>query len=86
MTKIVGIIGLGIMGSAMALNLVERGWRVIGFDTDAGKRADMAAAGVVIAASAADVALKVAHIITSLPTPKALDAVAAPASSWKPAR
>jgi L-threonate 2-dehydrogenase len=77
MTKIVGIIGLGIMGSAMALNLVERGWQVVGSDTDAGKRADMAAAGVVIAASAADVARQAAHIITSLPTPKALDAVAA---------
>jgi L-threonate 2-dehydrogenase len=77
MTKIVGIIGLGIMGSAMALNLIERGWQVIGFDTDAGQRADMAAAGVTIAASAADVARQAPHIITSLPTPKALDAVAA---------
>jgi L-threonate 2-dehydrogenase len=77
MTKIVGIVGLGIMGSAMALNLVDRGWQVVGFDTDAGKRADMAAAGVTIVASAAEVARQAAHIITSLPTPKALDAVAA---------
>lgn len=30
----VGIIGLGIMGGAMARSLVERGWDVIGFDTD----------------------------------------------------
>lgn len=87
MTKIVGIIGLGIMGSAMALNLVARGWQVVGFDTDAGKRADMAAAGVTIVASAADVARQAPHIITSLPTPKALDAVAAEiASSGAPAR
>jgi L-threonate 2-dehydrogenase len=77
MTKIVGIIGLGIMGSAMALNLVERGWQVVGFDTDAGKRGEMAAAGVTIVASEADVARQAPHIITSLPTPKALDAVAA---------
>ena len=37
MDKTVGIVGLGIMGSAIARNLVERGWRVIGFDIDAGK-------------------------------------------------
>ena len=35
MDKTVGIVGLGIMGGAIARNLVERGWRVIGFDTDA---------------------------------------------------
>jgi L-threonate 2-dehydrogenase len=87
MTKTVGIIGLGIMGSAMALNLVERGWQVIGFDTDAGKRADMAAAGATIVASAADVARQAPQIVTSLPTPKALDAVAAEiAASGTPSR
>ncbi|MGZ3290801.1 MAG: NAD(P)-binding domain-containing protein, partial [Xanthobacteraceae bacterium] len=37
MDKTVGIIGLGIMGGAIARNLVERGWRVIGFDTDAAR-------------------------------------------------
>ncbi len=38
MDKTVGIVGLGIMGSAIARNLVERGWRVIGFDIDADRR------------------------------------------------
>ena len=28
----VGIVGLGIMGGALAQNLVAAGWRVIGFD------------------------------------------------------
>jgi len=28
MDKTVGIIGLGIMGGAIAINLVERGWRI----------------------------------------------------------
>jgi L-threonate 2-dehydrogenase len=87
MTKTVGIIGLGIMGSAMALNLVERGWTVVGYDTDAGKRAALATAGVAIATGAADVAGKAAWIITSLPSAKALDAVAAEiAASGTPAR
>ena len=35
MDKTVGIIGLGIMGGAIARNLIDRGWRVIGFDCDA---------------------------------------------------
>jgi L-threonate 2-dehydrogenase len=77
MEKIVGIIGLGIMGSAMARSLIERGWQVVGYDTDADKRADLASAGVGIAGGAADVASRAPYIVTSLPSPKALDAVAA---------
>ena len=42
MSKIVGIIGLGIMGGAIAPNLIKRGWTVIGYDVDAA-RADMLA-------------------------------------------
>ena len=49
MDKTVGMIGLGIMGSAIARNLVERGWKVIGYDIDAGRRAELAQAKVVIA-------------------------------------
>ena len=44
MDKTVGIVGLGIMGSAIARNLVDRGWRVVGFDIDEAKRAELAAA------------------------------------------
>ena len=43
MDKTVGIVGLGIMGSAIARNLVDRGWRVVGFDIDEAKRAELAA-------------------------------------------
>ncbi|THD48861.1 MAG: NAD(P)-dependent oxidoreductase [Bradyrhizobium sp.] len=76
MDKTVGIIGLGIMGGAIAINLVDRGWRVIGFDTDAGKRAELAAAGVIIADSVEQVARDVPVIMTSLPTPAAVESVA----------
>lgn len=72
----VGIVGLGIMGGAFARNLTEAGWRVVGFDISAAARAAARKAGVEIAASAADVASKVPVIITSLPTPKALDLTA----------
>ena len=87
MSKTVGIIGLGIMGSAIAPNLIERGWRVIGFDIDAGRRGEMAKAGVVIAENVAEVAREAPIIMTSLPTPKAVIEVAQSiADSGQPAR
>jgi L-threonate 2-dehydrogenase len=76
MDKTVGIIGLGIMGGAIARNLVERGWRVIGFDTDAAKRAELAAADVTIADDVAQVTRDAPIIMTSLPTPAAVEKVA----------
>ena len=75
--KVVGVIGLGIMGGAFAQNLVNAGWRVVGYDTDAARRRAMARAGVEIAADAADVASKARDIIASLPSPAALAATAA---------
>src|SRR2546423_7734913 len=68
----VGIIGLGIMGGAIAKNLVAAGWRVIGHDVDAARRTEAAAAGVVIETGAASLAENVPVVITSLPRPKAL--------------
>jgi L-threonate 2-dehydrogenase len=76
MDKTVGIVGLGIMGGAIACNLVERGWRVVGFDTDAAKRAELAAAGVVIADDVALVTRDAPILMTSLPTPAAVEKVA----------
>jgi 3-hydroxyisobutyrate dehydrogenase-like beta-hydroxyacid dehydrogenase len=87
MGKTVGIIGLGIMGSAIAPNLIERGWRVVGFDIDAARCAEMARAGVVIAESAALVARDAPIVMTSLPTPKAVMEVAGSiAESGQPPR
>jgi len=74
--KTVGIVGLGIMGSAIARNLVERGWKVIGYDIDAGKRAELAQAGVTIASGVDQVARDAAIVMTSLPTPAAVADVA----------
>ncbi len=87
MDKTVGIVGLGIMGGAIARNLVDRGWRVIGFDTDPAKRAELAAAKVVIADSVEQVARDAPVIMTSLPTPAAVESVAkAIANSGQPSR
>ncbi|MEA2829424.1 MAG: hypothetical protein QOF22_172, partial [Bradyrhizobium sp.] len=72
----VGMIGLGIMGGAIARNLVERGWRVIGFDTDAARCAELALANVMIADNAGWVARDAPIIMTSLPNPAAVENVA----------
>jgi putative dehydrogenase len=76
MNKTVGIVGLGIMGSAIARNLLERGWTVIGADIDLAKRAELASAGVVIAADTKQLARATEIIMTSLPGAAAADAVA----------
>jgi putative dehydrogenase len=76
MNKTVGIVGLGIMGGAIARNLVDRGWRVIGFDTDAARRAELALANVAIASSVGQVARDAPTIMTSLPSPAAVQQVA----------
>jgi 3-hydroxyisobutyrate dehydrogenase-like beta-hydroxyacid dehydrogenase len=76
MDKTVGIVGLGIMGGAIARNLVDRGWRVIGFDTDAAKRNELAAAKIIIAGSVEQVTRDAPVIMTSLPTPAAVESVA----------
>jgi 3-hydroxyisobutyrate dehydrogenase-like beta-hydroxyacid dehydrogenase len=76
MDKTVGIVGLGIMGGAIARNLIERGWHVVGFDTDSAKCAELAEAGVAIVESVAHVARNAPIIMTSLPTPSAVESVA----------
>jgi 3-hydroxyisobutyrate dehydrogenase/glyoxylate/succinic semialdehyde reductase len=76
MSKTVGIVGLGIMGSAIARNLIERGWKVIGYDIDAARRAELALANVTIAEGVAGVARDASIIMTSLPSPAAVEDVA----------
>jgi L-threonate 2-dehydrogenase len=76
MDKTVGIIGLGIMGGAIARNLVERGWRVIGFDIDPAKCAELARTEVAIAADVAALTRDAPLIMTSLPAPAAVEQVA----------
>jgi L-threonate 2-dehydrogenase len=76
MDKTVGIIGLGIMGGAIARNLVERGWRVIGFDIDPAKNTELSQANIAIAADIAALTRDAPVIMTSLPTPAAVHKVA----------
>jgi len=81
----VGVIGLGIMGSAFAKNLVRAGWRVVGYDISAAACRAARRAGVEITDSAAAVAAKAPTILTSLPQPQALtDTVRAIAAAKRP--
>jgi L-threonate 2-dehydrogenase len=70
----VGIVGLGIMGGAIAKNLSAAGWQVIGFDIEKTRCDAVKAVGVEIARDVAALAAKTQHILTSLPTPEALTA------------
>lgn len=74
--RIVGIIGLGIMGGAIARNLVERGWTVVGFDTEPARRSELALDGVTIVDGTSAVAARASTILTSLPNAAAALAVA----------
>ena len=73
----VGMIGLGIMGSAMSFNLGRAGFRVVGYDAMPKQRAAHARAGGIAAGSPRAVAKRSGIIITSLPSAHALAEVAA---------
>ncbi|QLC26407.1 NAD(P)-dependent oxidoreductase [Parasphingopyxis algicola] len=66
-----GLVGLGIIGGAMAKHLVAAGHEVVGYDTDAAMRERAANDGVEVVASPADMTLEV--VITSLPTVAAVE-------------
>ncbi len=73
----IAIVGLGIMGTAIARNLVAAGFTVRGYDTDAGRLAALAANGIVPCRSATAAAADAEVLLSSLPTDAALDATVA---------
>jgi len=73
----VGVVGLGIMGGSFARNLAKSGWRVLGYDIDAKRNRLLAKSGVAIVPDVATLAKQAPTIITSLPSPQALDTVVA---------
>ena len=69
---VVGVVGLGIMGSAMAANLVRSGFRVTGYDVLPQSRQRLRRAGGTAVDDCAAVAREAGIIITSLPSADAL--------------
>jgi 3-hydroxyisobutyrate dehydrogenase-like beta-hydroxyacid dehydrogenase len=73
----VGLIGLGMMGAAIAGLLLRDGTRVVGYDVEPAKNARLAAAGGEAAGSVTEVAAACPVVLTSLPAPSALHDVVA---------
>lgn len=72
MRERVGVIGLGVMGGAMARNLAGAGHQVTGFDLDPARVEAVADRGVVPAGSAAETAAASDIVVFSLPSVSAL--------------
>lgn len=70
----VGVLGVGIMGGAIARNLVAAGFPVAAFDPDAARLAALADAGVAACESVGALAARADVLLSSLPTEAALDA------------
>ncbi len=70
------MIGLGIMGSAMAANLRRARYRVVGYDVLEARRRALRRAGGHVARDCADVARQAGVVICSLPSSEALQEVA----------
>lgn len=77
MSEQIGVIGLGVMGSAMARNMMRAGHQVLGFDIDRHKVETFADIGGEAASSADEVAGATGIVVLSLPTTSALAEVAA---------
>jgi 3-hydroxyisobutyrate dehydrogenase-like beta-hydroxyacid dehydrogenase len=71
--KSVAVIGLGIMGGAIARNLVRAGFSVSGFDIDPERRTALASDGITARSSAAEAVRGADLLLTSLPSVAALD-------------
>jgi len=66
-SKIVGFIGLGIMGKPMAKTLIKAGYQLVVYDINSGAVDEVANVGAKKGVSSADVASKSDVIITMLP-------------------
>ena len=64
----VAVLGIGIMGSAMARNLVSAGLRTTIWDRSSTATAPLADAGALVAASPAEAAREAQVVVTMLPT------------------
>ena len=75
MKRKVGMIGLGIMGSAMSTNLINAGFSVIGYDIVPERVEDLVSKKGVGVTSCSEMAAQADVIITSLPSVEALQNV-----------
>jgi 3-hydroxyisobutyrate dehydrogenase-like beta-hydroxyacid dehydrogenase len=74
MAKTVGMIGLGLMGTAMSRNLMAAGYAVAGYDVLPEKMESLVADGGWAAGSPAEVAEQAVAVITALPNADIVEA------------
>ncbi len=86
MKPAVGVVGLGIMGGAMAEVVCAAGYRVCGYDPRPAARSRLKRAGGRALASAAAVVRNSDAVIVSLATARALEAVSAEIAAARPTR
>jgi 3-hydroxyisobutyrate dehydrogenase-like beta-hydroxyacid dehydrogenase len=76
-TDPVGLIGLGLLGAALAERLLRAGYSVIGHDIHTDRRREFAAFGGEVATDNPDAARRCRRILLSLPDSRAVSAVVA---------
>jgi 2-hydroxy-3-oxopropionate reductase len=72
----IGFIGVGRMGQPMALRLIAAGHDIVAYDVQGQALSAVAAKGAQTASSPAEVASRAQIVMTSLPTPPVVEAVA----------
>lgn len=75
MSLIVGVIGLGPMGGTIARNLLQKQFKVAGYDIEIDRMAELDEFGLQAMSSTSDVAKFADVVITSLPSLAAVNAV-----------
>src|SRR5262249_49528252 len=71
----VGLVGVGLLGSALADRLLGRGFRVLGVDVDPGRHAALRRHGGDVAAGPMEVFRSCDRVVLSLPTSEVVRAV-----------
>jgi len=77
----VSLIGIGLLGGAVAGRLLEQGWRVRGYEADSARHSAAKTAGVDVVDSAAAAAQGVRRILLSLPNSDIVEMVIAELSA-----
>ncbi len=76
MDKLIGLVGLGTMGSRFATRWQDAGYQVLGYDADPAALGRAASRGTIAAASVDEVADRAGTVLVSLPSPEAVYEVA----------
>jgi len=75
MTKKIGLVGIGLVGTAMAESLLKAGFEVVGFDIDPERCSEFGKLGGTSVNNPAQVASQVEYLVLSLPDTKAVKQV-----------